>query len=136
LYFGPEARALLRPLLVSRRGDMPLFSPKEAQAWRNQGASTHRRPDQKPTPTKTDREVGDAYTVGSYRRALTRASAEAGIVPAITPNRLRHTAATRIRRKHGLDAAQAVLGHASADITQVYAELDAKRAAAIMEEMG
>ena len=38
-----------------------------------------------------------------------------------SPNQLRHSAATEIRRRFGLEAAQTVLGHASADITQVYA---------------
>jgi site-specific recombinase XerC len=40
------------------------------------------------------------------------------------PNRLRHTAATEIRSKFGLEAAQIILGHAQANVTQVYAERD------------
>jgi integrase len=38
------------------------------------------------------------------------------------PNRLRHTAATKIRQRFGLEAAQVLLGHSKADITQLYAE--------------
>ncbi len=42
------------------------------------------------------------------------------------PNQLRHTAATLIRKQFGLEAAQLVLGHSSAMITDaVYAERDA-----------
>ena len=53
-----------------------------------------------------------------------------------SPNRLRHTAATEIRRQFGLEAAQVTLGHATADVTQVYAERDLAKAVAIMREVG
>ncbi len=39
-----------------------------------------------------------------------------------SPLQLRHTAGTRIRKLYGLEASQAVLGHAKADVTQIYAE--------------
>lgn len=52
------------------------------------------------------------------------------------PNQLRHTAATEIRREYGLEAAQVVLGHATADITQVYAERDSKLAVQVMSKIG
>jgi site-specific recombinase XerC len=48
------------------------------------------------------------------------------------PNQLRHTVATEVRARFGLVAAQAVLGHAKADVTQVYAERDLTRAAEVM----
>jgi hypothetical protein len=41
-----------------------------------------------------------------------------------SPNQLRHSAGTEIRKRFGLEAAQVVLGHASADVTQVCAERD------------
>jgi integrase len=53
-----------------------------------------------------------------------------------TPNQLRHTAATEIRRQYGLEAAQVVLGHTKADTTQVYAERDMALAAEIMQKIG
>ncbi len=40
------------------------------------------------------------------------------------PNQLRHTAATEIRKRHGLEAAQVILGHSQLGVTQVYAERD------------
>jgi integrase len=49
---------------------------------------------------------------------------------------LRHTAATLIRARFGLEAAQAVLGHARADVTQVYAERDLARAHAVAAAIG
>lgn len=54
-----------------------------------------------------------------------------------TPYQLRHSAATLIRRDFGLEAAQLVLGHASATITDaVYAERDAGKVTAVMMEVG
>jgi integrase len=53
-----------------------------------------------------------------------------------SPNQLRHAAGTEVRRKFGLEAAQVVLGHAKADVTQVYAERDMALAAAIMQKIG
>jgi integrase len=57
-------------------------------------------------------------------------------VPVWTPLQLRHTAATMIRSRFGLEAAQTVLGHAKADTTQIYAERDLARAHAVMAEIG
>ena len=52
------------------------------------------------------------------------------------PNQLRHTRATEIRRQYGLEAAQVTLGHAKADVTQVYAERDIKLAASVARKSG
>jgi len=52
------------------------------------------------------------------------------------PNQLRHSRATDIRQRYGLEGAQAVLGHSRADTTQIYAERDIDKAAKIMGEVG
>jgi integrase len=52
------------------------------------------------------------------------------------PNQLRHTKATEVRREFGLDAARAVLGHRSPQVTEVYAEIDVSKAAEVMERLG
>jgi integrase len=52
------------------------------------------------------------------------------------PNQLRHTKATEIRREAGLDAARAILGHRSPQVTEVYAELDEAKAAEVMARLG
>ena len=49
---------------------------------------------------------------------------------------LRHAPGTRMRREYGLDAARAVLGHSSPEVTAVYAEVDAEKCRQIMEEIG
>jgi integrase len=135
ILFGPEAQLILKSFFQGKDLVDPLFSPKDARRENGAKADTHRREAQPPTPRRTTRTIGDAYTVSSLNRAITRACLEAD-VPRWHPNRLRHTAGTRIRKEFGLDAAQAVLGHAHADITQVYAEVNRARAAEIMVKMG
>ena len=53
-----------------------------------------------------------------------------------SPNQLRHSAATEIRRRYGLEAAATVLGHAKADVTQIYAERDYALAANVARQIG
>jgi integrase len=52
------------------------------------------------------------------------------------PNRLRHTYASEVRKEHGLEAAQVLLGHSRADVTQVYAERNESLAAAVAAKIG
>ncbi len=49
---------------------------------------------------------------------------------------MRHSAGTEIRKKFGLEAAQVSLGHATADVTQVYAERDAELAREVARKIG
>jgi integrase len=81
------------------------------------------------------RTPGDQYTKASYNRAVNRACKKAG-VPQWTVNQLRHSSGTEVRNKYGLDAAQAVLGHANASTTEIYAELDFEKAAQVAREIG
>jgi integrase len=57
-------------------------------------------------------------------------------VPAWAPSQLRHSHGTSVRRRYGLEAAQVVLGHSRADVTQVYAERDPTLALKIAAEIG
>jgi integrase len=52
------------------------------------------------------------------------------------PHQLRHTAATEIRRRFGIEAAQHVLGHATLSITELYAEKNADVANRIAAAIG
>jgi site-specific recombinase XerD len=73
------------------------------------------------------------------KRAVAKSNAEratTGPLPDWHVNQLRHAAATQIRHEFGLEAAQVILGHAKADVTQVYAERDAALAAEIMRKIG
>jgi integrase len=114
---------------------------------------------------KPKRNPGERYTSASYRRAISRACEIAFQMPAElqkkpagetpeqraqrlklarewraehcwAPNQLRHSAATEIRKKFGLEAAQVTLGHSAANVTQVYAERDLQKAAHVMAQVG
>ena len=105
-----------------------------------------------PPYSSAKRAPSTSYTKDSYqraiRRAIMKANAErakealqagenkAGLLPHWHANQLRHNRATEIRRRFGLEAAQVVLGHAKADITQVYAERDHRLAADVMKKIG
>ena len=139
IFIGPKARAVLTPYLL-RDADACCFSPKESDRKRKAELRTGRKtpvqPSQvdrsKPNPK---RKPGDAYNTNSYGYAIRRACEKAG-VECWGPNRLRHSAATQIRSRYGLEAAQTVLGHATADVSQIYAERDMTLAARIMGEVG
>ena len=73
------------------------------------------------TPCFVSRRTGRGYTTGGYRLTIIRACRKAGIAK-WTPHQLRHTKATEVRAKFGLEAAQVFLGHGSAIVTQIYAE--------------
>ena len=137
LPFGPRAQRVLR--LFLRPGidvTAPLFSPRDAFAERKRvGAAGSRREDQKPNPRKTGRVVGAAYTSASYGRAIADACKRAG-VERWTPYQLRHTHAVAIRERFGLDAAQAVLGHSSARMSEHYAKLTERTLVHVMEAAG
>jgi len=134
IFFGVRAQRVLRPFLL-RPPEAYLFDPHEALVWYAAQFATHRRPDQEAKVPKTERRVRDCYGVDSYRRAISRACEKTGIAP-WHPHQLRHNAATRIRKECGLEAAQVMLGHSRADVTQVYAERDAEKAREVAAKMG
>jgi integrase len=103
---GPQAQLLLRPFLPDFDGEY---------VWR--------------TPS------GRQITVDSYRRRIWRACDRAGI-PRWSPNRVRHAAATDIRRQLGIEAAQVVLGHSSLKTSEIYAEKDLTAAIAVASKIG
>ncbi len=82
-----------------------------------------------------EKTKGGPFQRWNYSQAIERACEKAG-VEQWAPNRLRHSRATDIRSKYGLEAAQTVLGHSQADTTQIYAERDIAKAADIMREVG
>lgn len=120
IWLGAGAIELLMPYL-QRPVTAPLLSP--AEAYRARLGRT-------PPPW-----VGEAYTTASYRRCIDRACRRAG-VPVWSPHQIRHAAATRLRREHGIEVARLILGHASTTTTEVYAERDADLAASIMRRIG
>jgi integrase len=122
IFLGPRAQAILLPYFESARNGY-FFSPMNAK--RNISL-----------PAKfASNKLAAHYTVASYRQAIQRACRRA-MVPVWSPLQLRHTAGTSIRKKFGLERAQAVLGHRELGVTQIYAEVDRDAARAVMAELG
>jgi integrase len=141
VHIGPKAQAVLTPYLL-RDAQTYCFSPAESEQQRLQQRHAKRI-----TPMSVGnvpgsnrrcdgrRKVGARYTADSFRRAIHRACRKARVTP-WSPNQLRHSVATEVRRRYGLEAAQVILGHTQANVTQVYAERDLQMAVAIMREVG
>jgi integrase len=75
------------------------------------------------------------YQRDSVRIAIARTCAAHGI-PHWHPHMVRHTTATAVRARFGLETSQVLLGHAEADVTQLYAAVDATRAIEAMRSVG
>lgn len=81
------------------------------------------------------RKPGERYTPHGVAVAVSRAC-ERAKVEHWHPNQLRHLFATKIRKAHGLEAAQVLLGHARADVTEIYAEKNLSLAVKVASEIG
>lgn len=129
VYIGPAGQRILMPYLLRPENEF-CFQPKRHI----------------PIPRHKKR-----YRIDSYRQAIERACDRANPAPEgiegeelkawrkrhrWTPNRLRHTAATEIRKRFGLEASQVVLGHARADVTQIYAMRDAGKGREVAKLIG
>ena len=139
VFVGPAAQAILKQF-EGRSPAVRLFSPKEAveQLHRERGenrVTRYHASRQGRQQRKAERKPKDMYTVTAYGQAIRRACKKAEI-PFRKPNQIRHTVATEVRDKFGLEEARVVLGHARADVTQVYAERNQERARKVMAEMG
>jgi integrase len=142
---GPKAQELLGPWL---RADpnKPLFSPRESREFydRNRPNGGRSTPEQRAAWRKYYRKANRApaspreremYSTRSYGNRVAEGCLKAG-VPAFRCNRIRHTYATAVRKQFGLEEAQVLLGHKSADVTQVYAERDLTLAARVAAQIG
>ncbi len=149
IFIGPKAQEILTPFLL-RPADSYCFSP--ADSVKQQHAKRTRK-----TPLscgnrtgnnrvrKPKRKPRDHYDKNSYsnavRRAIKRANegrkkAGRAPLPRWTPNMLRHSAATEIRRQFDLEAVQSILGHASMNTSEIYAEKNLTLARQIAAKIG
>jgi len=142
---GPKGQAIITAFLAEGMvvdPSAPLFSPRRAREERYVEMraarkspvqpSQHNRRKVNPDPKKLP---AASYTPNGYAIAVKVAAKKAGVA-AFAPNRLRHLFATEVRRDHGLEAAQVLLGHAKADVTQTYAERDMKLGTAVAAKVG
>ena len=157
IFVGPKAQEILKPFL---RTDLQayVFSPAKADRERRDRQHAERvtplscgnKPGSnvKRSPKKTP---GDRYEVNAYNRAIANACRKAFAAPDglsdekrkewdlahhWSSHQLRHSFATDVRKNHGLEAAQVTLGHASANITEVYAERDVAKAIGVVLKIG
>lgn len=166
VFIGPGAQKILEPYLGRDAESHCFQPKETIAAFRERRSAERVTPlnqGNRPGTAKQRRRRGsaprDCYSSNSYRRAIVRACAKAFPHPTIkpspflmdefaeplrkwvkehewSPNQLRHAAATEIRREFGLEAAQVILGHSKADITQIYAERDMEKASDIAAQIG
>jgi integrase len=149
IFIGPKAQEILLPYLL-RDANQYCFCPIDSERQRKAAMRSNRKTPVQPSQVNRrkrhpKRKPGPGYDKDAYRRAVARAVERANEnraenqeepLPAWHPNQLRHSAATEIRRQFGLEAAQVILGHAKADVTQVYAERDMERAKEVVRKIG
>lgn len=159
VFIGPRGQDLIRPFL---KPDLQayLFSPADAERERRESLTLTRK-----TPMscgnrpgtnqqrKPRRQPGERYTTMTYFRAVQYgcdkafpAAADVADKPDELaawkrdhrwhPHQLRHTAATELRKRYGLEGAQVTLGHKSMAVTEIYAEKNASVAMKIAAEVG
>jgi integrase len=139
VYLGPKAQAVLQEWL-KEKPEAFLFSPAEAEKERKAKLRAARKT--KVQPSQKDRRKAnpkmkprDCYDTATYYRAIQRAC-DLAEVKRWHPHQLRHSAATVIRKRFGVEAASILLGHREVGVTQIYAERDEKRAIEVAGEIG
>jgi integrase len=136
---GPKAQAILAKYLVRPKESCCFTGALSADQARRRRAQKRKTPmscgNAAGTNKKGTARYAEHFGVAAYRKAIERACQKAG-VEKWHPHQLRHSAATEIARRYGLDAARAVLGHRSVAVTNIYAELDMQKAKEVAREIG
>ena len=165
IYVGPQAQVILKPYL-DRDPDACCFSPVEAMQQRiaTRAAARKTPPNQGNRPGYTNRtreraknnsrpkcQVTQRYTTSTYGQSIAYACRLAFPAPKEldeqatkkwhadhrwSPNQIRHTAGTLIRKRFGLEAASVILGHSEITVTQIYAEQDRETAINVVSQIG
>jgi integrase len=139
IFLGVRAQEVIKQFLGAS-DDAFLFSPARAREERYKLLRQRRKSSVPPSQQNRrkqypKRSPGGRYTTYTLRKAIVTAWQKVG-VPRWFPHQIRHTAATRLRREFGLEAARTVLGHASESATERYAALDRDKARGIMAKVG
>jgi integrase len=141
IHLGPKAQALLGEFPTASP-DEYVFSPRREQEERSARRAANRKTkfypsrqgwqQRKTQPKKRKRE---RYTTAAYGMAIRKACKRHSL-QRWHPNQLRHAFATAVRKGHGLDVAQALLGHDRVSTTEVYAEKTNDAAAEVVASIG
>lgn len=143
LPIGPKAQAILKPWLRDDP-DEYLFQPREARQAKNTDRRKRRKTPLWPShvrhqaekkKARPKRAPKDHYDRHSYARAIARACKKAG-VPHWHPHQLKHNCGTAVRKKYGLEASRAYMGHAKLSTAEIYAEKDLALVEQIALEFG
>ena len=131
-----HAQELIAPYLDGKPPEQAVFSPRTSmQEWYAERRANRQS---KITPSQLERNrqrakkpadnVGEFYDKNSYRKAIEHAIRKGNQtlpdeekIPHWTPYQLRHAAGTEAEKTGGLDKAQALLGHRTANVTKRYA---------------
>lgn len=137
---GPQAQEVLLPFIQDDEPGRYLFSPRVARDEFDASRKANRKTPiwkshEKRREGRKTLQLGEHYTVNTYRRAIQRACLRAEIKPWF-PHQLRHSVATTIRRELGLEVARTVMGHSTASVTEIYAERDLASAVDAMRKFG
>jgi integrase len=160
---GPKAQDVVRAFLKPDTQAF-LFSARDAMEYRRTQLRLKRKSRVPPSQQhrgkrKPRKQPGKQYQTSSYAHAIAKAvlaantaaacakckrlkpaercdACKAAAIPHWHPHQLRHTHATEVRRRFGLEAAQVTLGHAQAQVTEVYAERDLALAAKVARQIG
>lgn len=114
IFIGPKAQAILLPYLLKEATDFCFRTQRNKPFRKERYNKLIRNACEKAFPAPDGLSEAEVKQWHKEHRWA--------------PNRLRHNAGTDIRKEFGLEAAQVILGHASADVTQVYAERDQEKA--------
>src|SRR5262249_12347377 len=115
ILLGPKAQEVIRPFLCPDV-EAYLFSPRAYVDALPARRAARRRSRRTPSEKKRQRKAhpmckpAERYDRRSYRQAIIRAC-KAAKVPRWSPLQLRHTAATLLRARYGIEAAKVILGH-------------------------
>jgi len=129
---GPRAQDLLTAWMQPAEPERYLFRPCEGKGWRQRQKSGGKP---KRIRDRHSKLANRPYKNSGYSDAVRFACQRAGIPP-WTPNQLRHTAATEIRRQYGAEMSRIILGHSDLRTTEIYAERDMEAAAKAMLTWG
>jgi integrase len=139
---GKAAQEILGPVLDGLQPGDPVFSQRREKAGRFARMRAARKTRVQPSqanrakgPGAVQRSTPEQYS-GRVYAGIVRKACDAAGVPRWHPNQLRHTFGTEVRARFGLEAAQVLLGHTKANVTQVYAARDMSLAAKVAEQIG
>jgi len=119
----PESQEILE----NYRGNDPkayIFNPGDAMKQLSRHKKVNRQSKVQPSQQlrKTNakgRKYNACYNANSYKNAIIKAAKRAG-VDHWTPLQLRHTGATYIAEKYGMEMARIMLGHENIETTKIY----------------